>query len=164
MTSQWQFTDGSSIPVGTMYCIGRNYAAHAKEMGAEVAPDPIVFLKPPAAYSGDNRVVRLPSFSADVHHEIELVVVIGSDTDGCAAHDAWNYIAGITLGIDLTARDVQAAAKANGHPWAVAKSWAGSAPCGPVIPAHQCGRGPWGISLAIDGIVRQQGSTAHMER
>jgi 2-keto-4-pentenoate hydratase/2-oxohepta-3-ene-1,7-dioic acid hydratase in catechol pathway len=164
MNSHWLFTDGSTLPVGTMYCIGRNYAAHAKEMGAEIVPDPIVFIKPPAAFRGDHSEVSLPSFSSDVHHEVELVVIIGSETNGCNPNDAWQHIAGVTIGIDLTARDVQAAAKANGHPWAVAKSWAGSAPCGHVIPARDCGTGPWAISLAIDGVIRQQGSTANMER
>lgn len=164
MTTSWQFIDGTSLPVGTMYCIGRNYAAHAREMGAEIVADPIVFLKPPAAFRSDNADVALPSFSKDVHHEVELVVVIGQDTAGCRVEDAWRHIAGITVGIDLTARDVQSAAKANGHPWAVAKSWAGSAPCGAVVPSHTCGRGPWELQLKVDGEIRQQSSTAVMER
>jgi 2-keto-4-pentenoate hydratase/2-oxohepta-3-ene-1,7-dioic acid hydratase in catechol pathway len=164
MTTSWHFTDGTVLPVGTMYCIGRNYAAHAREMGAEIVADPIVFLKPPAAYRSDNADVALPSFSQDVHHEVELVVVIGHDTDGCTAEEAWRFIAGVTVGIDLTARDIQSAAKKNGHPWAVAKSWAGSAPCGVVIPSHACGQGPWDLQLLIDGEIRQQSSTGLMER
>ncbi len=164
MNPTWQFSDGTTLPVGTMYCIGRNYAAHAREMGAEVVPDPIVFIKPPAAYRANNSQIQLPSFSSDVHHEVELVIVIGGSTERCDPSDAWNYIAGLTVGIDFTARDIQTAAKKNGHPWAVAKSWAGSAPCGPVIPARECGRGPWNLSLSVDGAMRQQGSTADMER
>lgn len=164
MSPVWHFTNGASLPVGTMYCIGRNYAAHAREMGAEIVADPIVFIKPPAAYRESNVDVALPSFSNDVHHEIELVVVIGHDTDGCSAEDAWKYIAGVTVGIDLTARDIQSAAKKNGHPWAVAKSWAGSAPCGTVIPTADCGRGPWDLSLEVNGVARQHGNTRNMER
>lgn len=164
MNPTWHFTDGSTMPVGTMYCIGRNYAAHAREMGAEIVSDPIVFIKPPSAYREDLEAVALPSFSSDVHHEVELVVVIGHDTDGCSAHNAWKFIAGVTVGIDLTARDVQSEAKKNGHPWAVAKSWKGSAPCGRVVPTHACGRGPWDIQLEIDGIMRQHASTEVMER
>lgn len=164
MSRSWHFTDGTTLPMGTMYCIGRNYAAHAREMGADVVADPIVFIKPPAAYRPNNAAVRLPSFSHDVHHEVELVVVIGADTDGCTADEAWTFIAGVTVGIDLTARDVQLAAKKNGHPWAVAKSWVGSAPCGDVVPSRDCGRGPWALSLSVDGTQRQLGTTADMER
>lgn len=164
MSSSWQFSDGTTLPVGTMYCIGRNYAAHAREMGAEVASEPIVFIKPPAAYRANNSRIVLPSFSSDVHHEVELVIVIGCATEHCAPEEAWNCIAGLTVGIDFTARDVQAEAKKHGHPWAVAKSWAGSAPCGNVIPAHECGRGPWELSLTVDDATRQHGSTANMER
>lgn len=164
MKALWNFPDGTKLPVGTMYCIGRNYAAHAREMGAEIVADPIVFLKPPAAYRDDNAEVVLPSFSSDVHHEVELVVVIGQETAGCSVEDAWKYIAGVTVGIDLTARDIQSAAKNNGHPWAVAKSWTGSAPCGAVVPSHACGRGPWNLQLSIDGEIRQRASTDVMER
>lgn len=162
--NEWLFTDGTSLDVGTMYCIGRNYAAHAREMGAEVVSEPIVFIKPPAAYRPNNSIVGLPTFTQEVHHEVELVVVIGKDTNGCSPDNAWEYIAGVTVGIDLTARDVQAAAKNNGHPWAVAKSWAGSAPCGNVVPTVQCGRGPWSLQLTVNGKLRQQDSTKAMER
>jgi len=164
MTPFWQFTDGGTLKVGTMYCIGRNYAAHAREMGAEIVANPIVFIKPPSAYRNDEAHVQLPGFSSDVHHEVELVVVIGSPTDECSPDEAWNHIAGVTVGIDLTARDVQAEAKKNGHPWAVAKSWKGSAPCGNVIPMQECGRGPWDLKLEIDGVLRQSGNTQDMER
>lgn len=162
--SEWLFTNGATLNVGTMYCIGRNYAAHAKEMGAEVATDPIVFIKPPAAYRPSDSEIRLPVFTQDVHHEVELVVVIGADTDGCSPEDAWQFIAGVTVGLDLTARDVQAEAKKNSHPWAVAKSWAGSAPCAHVVPADQCGRGPWELHLLVNNELRQHGTTSHMER
>lgn len=164
MNPFWEFTDGSTLEVGTMYCIGRNYAAHAREMGAEVVADPIVFIKPPSAYRSDGAHVQLPSFSSDVHYEVELVVVMGTATDGCSAEDAWKHIAGVTVGIDLTARDIQAEAKKNGHPWAVAKSWKGSAPCGKVMPKQNCGRGPWDLQLEIDGVIRQHGTTQDMER
>lgn len=164
MNSNWLFSDGRTLPVGTMYCIGRNYAAHAKEMGAEVVDEPIVFIKPPAAYRDSGSSILLPSFSSDIHHEVELVVVIGKDTDGCAVDCAIDHVAGITVGIDLTARDIQSAAKHSGHPWAVAKSWSGSAPCGAVIPIEEAGTGPWNLSLHVDGEIRQRGSTSHMER
>lgn len=160
----WAFADGTEIPIGTMYCIGRNYAAHAREMGATVPEDPIVFLKPPAAYRPDGSVIELPSWSADVHHEVELVVVIGSRAENIAASDAWSVVAGVGVGLDLTARDIQTAAKKNGHPWAVAKSWKGSAPVSKIIPLVASGRGPWELSCEVNGTIRQHDTTAHMER
>ncbi|MBU3698878.1 MAG: fumarylacetoacetate hydrolase family protein [Candidatus Kapabacteria bacterium] len=160
----WLFTDGSSIPVGTMYCIGRNYAAHAIEMGAPVVDDPIVFIKPPSAYLPHTSDIVLPAFSQDVHHEVELVVVIGSDVDACDVSSAWNAVAGVGVGLDLTARDIQSVAKSKGHPWSLAKSWKGSAPVSPIIPTSDCGRGPWQLGLHVNDELRQHGSTADMER
>lgn len=150
----WTFTDGRTMRIGTMYCIGRNYAAHAAEMGARVPTDPIVFLKPPAAYVADGGVVTLPSWTQNVHHEVELVVVMSSDAQ----------IAGIGVGLDLTARDVQAAAKQRGEPWATAKAWKGSAPVSAIVPASVAGNGPWELSLHVNGQQRQHGSTSMMER
>lgn len=164
MQRTWNFTDGTTIPVGTMYCIGRNYAAHAREMGATVADDPIVFIKPPSAYRTEGVPIELPEFSRDVHHEVELVVVIGADADTIDARSAWDVVAGVGVGLDLTARDLQSEAKKNGHPWSVAKSWKGSAPVSRIIPLHQCGRGPWELGLHVNDHIRQQGSTADMER
>ena len=79
MTREFAFTDGKKLRIGTMFCIGQNYAKHAKEMGSSVPKDPVVFLKPPAAYVQDGGTVKLPDFSENVHHEVELVVVIGKD-------------------------------------------------------------------------------------
>jgi len=152
------------LPVGTLYCIGRNYAAHAAEMNAAVPDDPIVFIKPPAAYRNNGSTIQLPSFSNNVHHEVELVVVIGTDVASITREDAWSVVAGVGVGLDLTARDVQQRAKTNGEPWAVAKSWSGSAPVSDIVPTPQCGRGPWDLSLSINNEIRQQASTASMER
>jgi 2-keto-4-pentenoate hydratase/2-oxohepta-3-ene-1,7-dioic acid hydratase in catechol pathway len=160
----WSFTDGAEIPVGTLYCIGRNYAAHAREMGTVVVEDPIIFIKPPAAYMPDGCAIELPAFSDDVHHEVELVVVIGCDTDGVDPDRAWDVIAGVGIGLDLTARDVQAKAKSMGHPWAVAKSWKGSAPVSRIISTPSCGVGPWDVALTVNGDQRQSASTSEMER
>lgn len=164
MQRTWTFTDGTTIPVGTMYCIGRNYAAHAREMGAAVTDDPIVFIKPPSAYLSEDTPIQLPEFSHDVHHEVELVVVIGADVDTIDARSAWDVVAGVGVGLDLTARDLQTEAKKKGHPWSVAKSWKGSAPVSRIIPRDQCGMGPWKLGLHVNDQLRQQGSTADMER
>lgn len=147
-----------------MYCIGRNYAAHAAEMGASVPTDPIVFLKPPTAYAASGSVITLPSFSNDVHHEVELVVLIGADVDEISEADAWSVVAGVGVGIDFTARDVQARAKKNGEPWATAKSWRHSAPMSEFVSLERSGTGPWDLTLSVNGVVKQHGSTAMMER
>ncbi len=160
----WTFIDGSTLPIGTMYCIGRNYAAHAREMNAPVPEDPIVFLKPPAAYAEDGSTVALPSFSQNVHHEVELVVVIGADGENVSAHDAPSLIAGYGIGLDLTARDVQQGAKQRGEPWAVAKGWKHSAPVSRIVPRGTLHTGPLAFTLSVNNEARQFGSTSHMER
>lgn len=160
----WSFTDGRTMPVGTLYCIGRNYADHAAEMKASVPTDPIVFLKPPAALIPSGSTLVLPTWTSDVHHEVECVVVLGKDLRDCDEQDAWSAIAGIGVGLDLTARDVQQRAKSAGHPWAVAKSWYGSAPVSAIVPVEHATEGPWDLRCSVNGILRQNGSTAAMER
>ncbi|MCX6141223.1 MAG: fumarylacetoacetate hydrolase family protein [Candidatus Kapabacteria bacterium] len=163
-TPTWTLTDGTTIPIGTMYCIGRNYSAHALEMNAPVPDDPIVFLKPPAAYRANGSTITLPAWSHDVHHEVELVIVIGLNTDGVSADNVWDVVAGVGVGLDLTARDIQSAAKKDGHPWAIAKAWNGSAPVSTIVSADTSGRGPWDLQCTVNGKVRQKGSTQDMER
>lgn len=159
------FTNGERIPVGTMYCIGRNYAAHAREMNAPVPEAPLVFLKPPNAYVRNGSVLELPSFSQNVHHEVELVVVIGSDTNGCAAADALSHVTGYAVGIDLTLRDVQSRAKAGGEPWAVSKAFRGSAPVSAVVPRENIADpGLLELALNVNGEQRQHGYVSSMER
>ncbi|MES2766726.1 MAG: fumarylacetoacetate hydrolase family protein [Bacteroidota bacterium] len=160
------FKNGKTLPVGTMYCIGRNYALHAKEMGAAVPTDPIVFLKPPAAYVPDGGEIIIPEFSKNVHHELELVVVIGKDCENVLKEDAAEYIAGYAVGIDVTLRDVQSKAKEKGEPWAVAKGFKTSAPISDIIPGEvfKGGIPDFNIELYINDELRQRGTTADMER
>lgn len=162
-TPHWTFTDGSTMPIGTMYCIGRNYAAHAREMGAAVPAEPLVFLKPPSAYVADGGRVVLPSWTRNVHHEVEVVAVIG-DAAAAASAVPLDAVAGYGIGLDLTARDIQAVAKERGEPWARSKAWRGSAPVSAIVPRHTCGDGPFGLHLLVNGERRQHGSTTHMER
>jgi 2-keto-4-pentenoate hydratase/2-oxohepta-3-ene-1,7-dioic acid hydratase in catechol pathway len=164
-TTSFQFIDGSSLPVGTMYCIGRNYAAHAREMNASVPDDPIVFIKPPAAYVPDGGTIVIPTISKNVHHEVELVVVIGSDCVNVLPDHARGYIAGYGVGIDVTLRDVQSGAKQRGEPWAVAKGFVTSAPISNIVPVAQISDDTViDVSLSVNGELRQRGNTSFMER
>ncbi len=161
----YTFSDGTTIPVGTMYCIGKNYAAHAREMGGEVPGSPVVFLKPSAAYVPDGGVVRIPPFSQLVHHEVEMVVVIGEDCASISREDAHRYIAGYGIGLDMTLRDVQTEAKKKGEPWAIAKGFVTSAPLSAIIPAALFEGIPgFDLTLQVNGQIRQSGTTRDMER
>ncbi len=116
------------IPVNTIYCLGRNYASHAREMGVEAPAEPVVFIKPATAIRNGDSPILLPSFSNDVHYEIELVVLVNDVPGNVSAEDANNYIIAYGVGLDLTARDIQANAKKKGLPWTLAKGFDGSAP------------------------------------
>ncbi len=161
---EFEFVDGRRLPVGTMYCIGRNYAAHAREMNAELPPSPLVFLKPSHAYVAPGQAVQLPRFSSNVHHEVELVIVIGADADGSES-DPMQCVAGYAVGIDLTARDVQSLAKQKGEPWTLSKAFKGSAPISRVV-ARTDFPDPDSVELAlsVNGETRQRASTSLMER
>jgi 2-keto-4-pentenoate hydratase/2-oxohepta-3-ene-1,7-dioic acid hydratase in catechol pathway len=166
MEKFYTFTDGTKIEVGTMYCIGKNYEKHAKEMGGDVPKDPVVFIKPPAAYITDGSDVILPDFSENVHHEVELVVVIGKDCSNVSRDQARSVIAGYGIGIDVTLRDIQQKAKEKGHPWAVAKGFVTSAPISKIMPAEEFGNEIpfFDVKLEINGEIRQQGNTEDMAR
>ena len=114
---------GLGLEIQNIYCFGRNYAAHAKELGNSVPKDPIVFLKPTSSviYSGD--IVQLPEQSQDVHHEVELVVAIGRAGKNIAVTEALDYVAGYAVGVDVTARDIQNRLKDRGKPWALSKGF-----------------------------------------
>lgn len=153
-----QGTD-ARFPVHRIYCVGRNYAAHAVEMGHD--PDreePFFFLKSPTTLLTDGADFPYPSASQDVHHEVELVVALSSGGRDIAVDDALSHIYGYAIGLDMTRRDLQAVAKSQGRPWEVGKSFEHAAPCGPLIPAAQTGPLTQGaIWLDVNGIRRQTG-------
>ncbi|MDD5304593.1 MAG: fumarylacetoacetate hydrolase family protein [Elusimicrobia bacterium] len=136
---------GLSRPVGTIWCIGRNYAEHAKELGSEVPSSPIVFLKPASSLLLDGGVLRLPADSRRVDHEVELVVAAGLSLM-------------MAVGVDFTARDLQEADKKKGLPWTSAKGRPGFAAVGNFTPLTL----PSELELSVDGVVRQRGSTKDM--
>jgi fumarylpyruvate hydrolase len=152
------------FPVHRIYCIGRNYAEHAKEMGAAVdRGNPVFFLKAASCLWDPAIPVPYPSGTSDLHHEIELVAALGrggQDLDASAAKAA---IFGYALGLDLTRRDLQTAAKAKGMPWDTGKNFEAAAPTGPIRPVSPDFDPLAGeLCLSVDGATRQQGDIADM--
>lgn len=162
---KYTFINGTELPVQTMYCIGRNYAAHAKEMNAVVEEQPLIFLKPSTAFCSNNSIIAIPKISNEMHFEGELVVVIGKDGYNISIDEAESCIAGIGVGFDLTLRDVQSIAKTKGHPWAVAKGFRHSAPISSIIPYISSMKlEQLEFSVHCNGIQRQYGVSSKMER
>ena len=147
------------FPVRRVYCVGRNYAAHAREMGAD--PDrepPFFFLKPADAVVPAEGAIAYPPLTEDLHHEVELVVAIGDGGADIPAEKALTHVWGYAVGVDLTRRDLQAAAKAAGRPWEWGKSFDAAAPCGPLHPVSAVGHPARGrIWLDVNGETRQDG-------
>ena len=155
--------DGRDVRPGKILCIGRNYAAHVAEMGDVSEAEPVVFLKPTTALVADGGEMVLPRQSDDVHHELELVVVIGHGRTAHRRGRRAGPVAAYALGLDLTARDLQAEAKSKKGPWSIAKGFDTFAPLGPLTDAAEIAD-PQAleIALAINGDERQRGTTDHM--
>jgi fumarylpyruvate hydrolase len=155
---------GGLFPVRRIFCVGQNYADHAKEMGAD--PDrepPFFFTKPADALVTGGADTPYPSQSSNLHHEIELVVAIGTGGSDIAAADALSNIWGYAVGIDLTRRDLQAIAKKAGRPWDMAKGFDASAPIGDMVPVGRSGHPARGsIGLSVNGETRQRSDLAKM--
>jgi fumarylpyruvate hydrolase len=153
---------GGLFPVHRVYCVGRNYAEHAQEMGFTGREPPFFFLKPadtvvPVA-EGTTGEIEYPTLTSNFHHEIELVVAIGSGGRGIRAADAAAHIYGYAVGLDMTRRDLQGEMKKQGRPWDIGKAFEQSAPIGPIVPKADIGllaEGP--ITLAVNGQQRQKG-------
>jgi len=147
------------FPVHRIYCVGRNYAAHAREMGKD--PDrepPFFFTKPADAIVANGASISYPSRTADLHHEIELVVALGQGGKDIPVSEALQRVYGYAVGNDLTRRDLQAESKDKGRPWDTAKGFDRSAPITAITPARECGHLSKGrIWLAVNGTLRQQG-------
>lgn len=156
-------TTGTSLPIGKLLCIGRNYADHAAEMERDVPDEPMVFLKPATAVVRSGGTVRLPPQSQNVHHEVELVAVIGTEGRDLSAATALDHVAGYAVGLDMTARDLQDEAKAQRHPWSVAKGFDTFAPLGPLVSAEAVGD-PQALTLRLrrNGVTQQEASTQDM--
>ncbi len=151
-------------PVHRIYCVGRNYAEHAREMGHD--PDrepPFFFQKNPDTLVPNGGQFPYPDKSHDVHHEIEMVAALGTGGKDIPAADALQCVYGYTVGLDMTRRDLQARMKAAGRPWEIGKAFDFSAPCAEIVPAVEIGHPARGaIWLAVNGELRQQGDLEQM--
>lgn len=141
------------FPVGRLFCVGRNYAAHAREMGASGREPPFFFMKPASAVLSGGGSMAYPPLTDDLHHEVELVVALG----------AGGSVFGYAVGLDLTRRDIQGAAKKEGKPWEMGKVFDHAAPVGTLVPAAAVPTIDHGrIALSVNGELRQQGDLSEM--
>ncbi len=155
---------GRLFPVHRIYCVGRNYAEHAREMGHH--PDrepPFFFQKNPDSIVPDGGEFPYPARCREVHHEIEMVVAIGRGGRDIPAAAALDHVDGYAVGLDMTRRDLQGEAKRLGRPWEVGKAFEHAAPCSAIAPAAQIGHpGAGAVWLKVNGAVRQQGDLSQM--
>jgi fumarylpyruvate hydrolase len=153
-----------SFPLRRVFCVGRNYAAHAREMGAD--PDrepPFFFTKPADAVVPASGTVAYPSSTHDLHHEVELVVALKGGGANIAPEQALDLVWGYGVGVDLTRRDLQEVAKKTGRPWDMSKGFDASGPCSPLLPAAATGHPQEGrVWLEVNGQVKQEGTLNEM--
>lgn len=152
------------FPVGRIYCVGRNYAEHAREMGHD--PDrepPFFFMKPADAIVQNGATIPYPQATKDLHHEIEMTVAIGKGGANIPEDKALDHVFGYGVGLDMTRRDLQGAAKKMGRPWEMGKAFDNSAPCTLIKPVSMVGHPAKGaIWLKVNGAVKQKGDLAEM--
>ena len=155
------------FPVHRIYCVGRNYEEHAKEMGFTGREPPFFFMKPADAVlpveAGQTGHMPYPSLTANLHHEIELVVAIGKGGRAIAATHALGHVFGYAVGLDMTRRDLQNDMKKQGRPWCIGKGFDASAPIGPITPAAQAGDvAQAAIWLQVNGADKQRSTVAQL--
>ncbi len=158
---------GSRLPVHRIYCVGRNFAEHAKEMGQSASEPPVFFLKPADAAlvveAGRTGELPYPGLTHDLHHEIELVVALGEGGRNIAKEVALRHVFGYAVGLDMTRRDLQGQMKKRGGPWDIGKAFDHSAPVGPITPAAKAGEITRAeITLHVNGELRQHGLLSQM--
>ena len=158
---------GARYPVHRIYCVGRNYADHAVEMGFTGREPPFFFMKPTDALvpvaDGETGAMDYPSLTTNLHHEIELVVAIGKGGSRIKASAAASHIWGYAVGLDMTRRDLQNEMKKQGRPWCIGKAFDQSAPIGPLLPMAKTGELLKGaITLAVNGSVKQKGDLSEL--
>lgn len=148
---------------GSIYCVGRNYAKHAAEMNSDIPEKPVIFLKPRSSLIINENTIRIPDISANVHHEVELAIVIGEKADRIPEAEASSVIAAYAVALDITARDIQSEAKQKGLPWSLAKGFRTFSPVGNLIPfTNSTDLQNLGIRVSVNEKVRQDGNTSDM--
>jgi len=149
---------GRTFPVRRIFCVGRNYADHAREMGHDPTREvPFYFTKPADAVVPDGATLPFPTMTEELHHEVELVVAIGTGGERIAVEQALEHVYGYAVGLDMTRRDIQRAAKEAGRPWDLGKGFDRSAPCSAIVPAADIGHPTHGsITLTSNGETRQR--------
>jgi fumarylpyruvate hydrolase len=155
------------FPVHRIYCVGRNYEEHAKEMGFTGREPPFFFMKPADAVvvvdAGTTGTMAYPTLTKNLHHEIELVAAIGTGGKNISAADAHKHIFGYAVGLDMTRRDLQNDMKKQGRPWDIGKSFEQSAPIGPIVPVAQAGDVEKAeISVTVGGADRQRSNVSKL--
>ncbi|KAL3689609.1 hypothetical protein R1sor_015918 [Riccia sorocarpa] len=156
---------GSKIlAAGTkIVAVGRNYAAHAKELGNAVPKEPMIFLKPTSSYVFQGGAIEIPPPLTSLHHEVELGVVIGKQGRDIFEDEAMDHVSGYALALDMTARDIQSVAKAKGHPWTVAKGYDTFTPISDFISKEDVpSTDDLELWCEVDGVMKQKGSTKDM--
>jgi len=158
---------GGHFPVRRIYCVGRNYEEHAKEMGFTGREPPFFFMKPADAIvnvaEGTIGEIPYPAGTSNLHYEIELVAAIGIGGANIKAADAMKHVWGYAVGLDMTRRDLQGVAKKEGRPWEIGKGFDQSAPIGPIVPAAAAGNpGDAAITLSVNGQMKQSSSTSKL--
>ncbi|MGK6307774.1 fumarylacetoacetate hydrolase family protein [Variovorax sp. DT-64] len=178
MASEYVFTPSATVslpvvgqaarfPVHRIYCVGRNYEEHAKEMGFTGREPPFFFMKPADAVvvvdADQTGTMAYPTLTKNLHHEIELVAAIGTGGKNIKAADAMKHIFGYAVGLDMTRRDLQGDMKKQGRPWDIGKSFEQSAPIGPIVPAAQAGDIEHAeISLQVNSQDRQRSNVSKL--
>ncbi len=152
------------FPVGRIYCVGRNYAEHAREMGHDPEREPpFFFMKPADTIVPNGATIPFPQVTQDLHHEIEMVVAIGKDGADIPVDNALDHVYGYGVGLDMTRRDLQGEAKKMGRPWEMGKAFDNSAPCTALKTAAMAGHpAKGGIWLKVNGAVKQKGDLSEM--
>ncbi|HEV7598734.1 MAG TPA: fumarylacetoacetate hydrolase family protein [Bradyrhizobium sp.] len=152
-----------TFPVRRVWCVGRNYVEHIKEMGQDEREPPFFFAKPADALVPDGSTIPYPPLTKDLHHEVELLVALKSGGRNIAPEKALDHVYGYGVAIDLTRRDLQIASRNIKRPWEIGKAFDGSAPCGALRPAVEIGHPSKGrIFLKVNGEVKQDGNLEQM--
>jgi len=155
--------DNTRVDVGTIYGIGRNYVRHIEELNNEMPDEPVLFLKPAASLITQTRQIELPAFSTDIHHEVEVVLLVGREGRNISKEDALRHVTGVGVGLDLTARDTQSTLREKGLPWTTSKGFETAACVSDFLPIQRFrDLGKLHFRLRVNGELRQEGDSSLM--